>query len=325
MSTCRTGHSQDASSGLTGAARGRAPGARRQRRVAEGVDLGGQGEVLGPGRPPPARARPGPARHRARGRPASWAPGRRTPGPRASPRVSNPASSSSRGDLVGGEPAVPPGCRTGGGPPGPSSSDRAWAKWPAIARATTAACRWLTSRLRVPPGRSTAASAASAAAGSSTISRTPWQSTTSALPSGDQVGQVAQVALASGDPVGDPALVGATRQDREGVGAGVDDHDPVAELGDPDREPAGAAADVDHGGRPVGVRVSSTSRRAFHTTAVRAALRRWRLLWPGRGSADMAPTLVPRPDGARLRHRSCPGRVPQLAGSRTLVRPRRAA
>ena len=62
---------------------------------------------------------------------------------------------------------------------------------------------------------------------------------------GQQVGQVLEAALATGDPVGDTALVGSTGQDREGVRAGVDDHHPVAELGDPDREPAGAAADVD--------------------------------------------------------------------------------
>ena len=49
-----------------------------------------------------------------------------------------------------------------------------------MARATTAACRWATSRLRVPPGRSTPRIVASAAAGSSTTSSTPWQSTTSA-------------------------------------------------------------------------------------------------------------------------------------------------
>ena len=76
------------------------------------------------------------------------------------------------------------------------------------------------------------------------------------------------------------ALLGAAAQDGQGVRAGVDDHHPVTELGDPDREPAGAASDVDHGGRAF-PRSSSSSRRAFHTTVVRAALRRWELLWPG--------------------------------------------
>ncbi len=69
----------------------------------------------------------------------------------------------------------------------------------------------------------------------------------------DQVGQRAQVALASADPVGDAALVGATREDGQRVGAGVDDHHLVAELGDPDREAAGASPDVEDGGRPIGV------------------------------------------------------------------------
>ena len=60
------------------------------------------------------------------------------------------------------------------------------------------------------------------------------------------VEQGGQVALLAGDPVGDAALVGPTVQGRQGVRAGVDDPDPVAELGDPDGEPAGAAADVEH-------------------------------------------------------------------------------
>ena len=64
-----------------------------------------------------------------------------------------------------------------------------------MARATTAACRWATSRLRVPPGRSTSRIVASAAAGSSTTSSTPWQSTTSALAGLDQVEQAADVTL----------------------------------------------------------------------------------------------------------------------------------
>ena len=109
-------------------------------------------------------------------------------------------------------------------PPGglPSSSARACSKWPAIARATTAAWRWATSRLSTPPGRSTSAIVASAAAGSSTTSSTPWQSTTSASASAD-VEQAGQVALLAGDPVGDAGLAGAPVEGGQGVGAGVDD------------------------------------------------------------------------------------------------------
>ena len=84
-----------------------------------------------------------------------------------------------RGDLVRGEP-VPGVFR---GRVRRSSSARACGKWPAMARAMTAACRWATSSDRVPPGRSTSRIVARAAAGSSTTSSTPWQSTTSALPS----------------------------------------------------------------------------------------------------------------------------------------------
>jgi len=50
-----------------------------------------------------------------------------------------------------------------------------------MARATTAAWRWATSRLSTPPGRTTLPRVASAAVGSSTTSSTPWHSTTSAL------------------------------------------------------------------------------------------------------------------------------------------------
>ncbi len=67
---------------------------------------------------------------------------------------------------------------------------------------------------------------------------------------GHQVGQRAQVALVAGDQVGDAALLGPAGQDREGVGAGVDDGDLVAELGDPDGETPGAATDVDDPRQP---------------------------------------------------------------------------
>ena len=44
----------------------------------------------------------------------------------------------------------------------------------------------------------------------------------------------------------DAVLAGPASQRGEGVGAGVDHGDPVAEPGHPDREAAGAAADVEH-------------------------------------------------------------------------------
>ncbi len=91
-----------------------------------------------------------------------------------------------------------------------------------------------------------------------------------AVGTGD-VEQGGQVALLAGDPVGDAALAGPAVQRRQGVRAGVDHPDPVAELGDPDGEPAGAAADVEDVAAPV---PSRTGRRASQTTAVRAALRR---------------------------------------------------
>ena len=62
---------------------------------------------------------------------------------------------------------------------------------------------------------------------------------------GGELAQVAEVALETGDPVGDALLVGPAGERGEGVGAGVDDGDPVAEAGEADREPAGAAADVE--------------------------------------------------------------------------------
>ena len=125
-------------------------------------------------------------------------------------------------------------------------------KWPAIARATTAACRWLTSRLSVPPGRSTRPARQRGRRVVDDLEDAVAEHHVGAA-GRDQVEQAGQVALPAGDPVGDPALLRAPGQDRQGVGARVDDGDLVAELGDPDREPAGAAADVDHRGGPVGV------------------------------------------------------------------------
>ncbi len=59
----------------------------------------------------------------------------------------------------------------------------------------------------------------------------------------DQVEQLGEVSLLTGDL--DPELAGAPGEGGQGVGAGVDDLDPVTELGHPDGGDAGAAADVD--------------------------------------------------------------------------------
>ena len=59
----------------------------------------------------------------------------------------------------------------------------------------------------------------------------------------DQVGQGGEVTLLPGHL--DTDLAGPAGQRGQGVGAGVDHGDPVTELGDPDREAAGAAADVE--------------------------------------------------------------------------------
>ena len=68
----------------------------------------------------------------------------------------------------------------------------------------------------------------------------------------DQARQVGHVALLAGDPVGDPALAGAAVEGGQGVRAGVDDLDGVAELGQRHGETSGAAADVDDAGLPAG-------------------------------------------------------------------------
>ena len=62
------------------------------------------------------------------------------------------------------------------------------------------------------------------------------------------VGEVGEVALDAGDQVGDVGLVGAPVEGRERVRTRVDDGDGVSLPGQPDREPAGAAADVDDPG-----------------------------------------------------------------------------
>lgn len=61
----------------------------------------------------------------------------------------------------------------------------------------------------------------------------------------DQIRESGQVPLVAGDPVGHAVLVGTSVQGRQRIGARVDDRDPVAELGETDREPAGPAPDVE--------------------------------------------------------------------------------
>ena len=113
-----------------------------------------------------------------------------------------------------------------------------------MARATTAAWRWATSRLSsCRRARSTRASVARAAAGSSTTSRTPWHSTRSTL-SGPATSS--RLDRSPWRPVTvDVVLAGPAVEGGQGVGAGVDHGDPVAELADADGQPAGAAADVE--------------------------------------------------------------------------------
>ena len=188
---------------------------------------------------PPARARPARRWRRARGRAGSRAPGRRRPGCRA-PSRPEPGAGDQPGDLVGGEAAA------GSGRSVPESSSELASACGEVAGhgpgddggvplgdqqaepATGAEHPWI---------------AASAAAGSSTTSRTPWQSTTSALPGPTTSSRPDEIALQTGDL--DTDLAGSAGEGRQGVGAGVDHGDPVAEPGHPDREAAGAAADVE--------------------------------------------------------------------------------
>jgi hypothetical protein len=94
---------------------------------------------------------------------------------------------------------------------------------------------------------------------------------------GDEVAERGGVPLPGGDAVGDAGLGGAALEGGEGVGARVDDGDPVAELGERDGEAAGAAADVDDVRatcRPVAaVRSATKASRASQTTAVRTPVR----------------------------------------------------
>ena len=61
----------------------------------------------------------------------------------------------------------------------------------------------------------------------------------------DHLEQAGGVTLVAGDPIGDPAFLGAAAECGQSIGAGVDHDHLVSELGDPDGEPAGAAADVE--------------------------------------------------------------------------------
>ena len=62
---------------------------------------------------------------------------------------------------------------------------------------------------------------------------------------GHEPGQVVEVALHRSDAVLHPALGGPALQRRQRVGAGVDDGDPVAGLGQRDGEAPGTATGVD--------------------------------------------------------------------------------
>ena len=122
----------------------------------------------------------------------------------------------------------------------------------------------------VPPGRSTCRIVASAAAGSSTTSSTPWHSTTSALSAPTTSSRLDEVALPAGDL--HPELARAAGERGQRVGAGVDDGDAVAELGHPHGEAAGAAADVEHVERPARSRPPARGRPTPRRSARRPAL-----------------------------------------------------
>ena len=163
----------------------------------------------------------------------------------------------------------------------------------------------------MPPGRSTAASAASASAGSSTCSSTPWQSTRSALAGLDDVEQAGGVALDARGP-STPALGGAALQRGQRVGAGVDHGDPVAEPGERDREAAGAAADVeDVEDRGVGRR-GELSPAATLPRPPRCAARRVRSRRRGLVGADLTGGLRALTWGGIRRHRPAPPELPGL-------------
>ena len=86
----------------------------------------------------------------------------------------------------------------------------------------------------------------------------------------DQAGERVAVALHGVHPVGDPGVGGPAGQRGERVGAGVDHGDPVPGLGERHGEPAGAAADVEHGQLPAGVPLAAPGAGPSQTAAVRA-------------------------------------------------------
>ena len=118
-----------------------------------------------------------------------------------------------------------------------------------------------------------------------------------------EVGQVGQVALLARDPVGDAGLAGAPVEGGEGVGAGVDDLDGVAQLGQRDGEPAGATADVDDAGLPPVGRVAGLEEAAY-------AL-------PDHAGADGLAALAGRGARGRLGH----GRNPSGSACGVRLRP----
>ncbi len=99
------------------------------------------------------------------------------------------------------------------------------------------------STLTAPPGRSTEAIAAIAAAGESTYSSTLWHRTRSAFFSPATVGQVGRVPLDGAQR--HPRLRGPPLRGGQRVRARVDDRHGVALAGQRHGEPAGAAARVD--------------------------------------------------------------------------------
>ena len=139
-------------------------------------------------------------------------------GRRAPPRPRSPASPSSAASPASVN-------RRGSGSPAPhrpsgsSRACRASANRPATARASTTALREATSRLRVPPGRSTAASAASAGAGSSTMLEDAVAEHQVGAAGPDDVEQAGRVALRPRAPRRRPRRRGAAaRPARRGWG-----------------------------------------------------------------------------------------------------------
>ena len=96
----------------------------------------------------------------------------------------------------------------------------------------------------MPPGRSSRGQDGDGRRGSSTCSSTPWHSTRSALPGATTSSRPAASPCTRADAA-TPASRGPALERGERVGAGVDDGDPVAELGQRHGEAAGAAAGVE--------------------------------------------------------------------------------